>query len=59
MFIRAGLIARVESDSHAPKPGDPLHAPMVNALNALFDRHAQRGSVTMTYRTRIFFGRPR
>jgi SAM-dependent methyltransferase len=56
---RAGLIARVESDSYAPKPGAPLHAPMVNALNALFDRHAQCGSVTIIYRTRIFFGRPR
>jgi len=56
---RAGLIARVESDSYAPKPGDPLHAPMVNALIALFDRHAQCDSVTINYRTRIFFGRPR
>jgi len=59
MFIRAGLITRVESDSYAPKPGDPLHAPMVNALNALFDRHAQYSSVTIIYRTRMFFGRPR
>ena len=56
---RASLMTRVESNSYAPKPGDPLHAPMVDALNALFDRHAQRSSVTMTYRTRIFFDRPR
>jgi len=56
---RAGLIARVESDSYAPKPGDPQHAPMVEALNVLFDRHAPRGSVTIIYRTRIFSGRPR
>ena len=39
--------------------GDPLHAPMVGALNALFDRHAQRSSVTITFRTRIFSGGPR
>lgn len=56
---RAGLITRVESDSYAPKPGDPLHAPMVAALNALFDRHARDEAVTIVYRTRIFFGRPR
>ena len=56
---RAGLIARVESDSYAPKPGDPLHAPMVRALNALFDRHAQSSVVTIIYRTRIFFAAPR
>jgi len=55
---RAGLIARVESDSYAPKPGDPLYAPMVAALQSLFDKHAERGAVTLTYRTRIFFDRP-
>ncbi len=56
---RAGLIARVESDSYAPKPGDPGHAPMVSALHDLFDRCEQDGRVQMVYRTRIFFGRPR
>lgn len=53
---RAGLIARVESDSYAPKPGDPLHAPMVQALNLLFDRHQRDGRVRFVYRCRIFFG---
>lgn len=56
---RAGLIARVESDSYAPKPGDPGHAPMVAALRDLFDRCAQSGRVQMIYRTRTFFGIPR
>ena len=55
---RAGLVARVESDSYAPKPGDPGHAPMVAALHDLFDRCAQNDRVQMVYRTRIFFGRP-
>jgi SAM-dependent methyltransferase len=53
---RAGLIARVESDSYAPKPGDPLHAPMVQALSLLFDRHQRDGRVRFVYRCRIFFG---
>jgi len=55
---RAGLIARVESDSYAPKPDDPLHASMVAALQSLFEEHAERGAVTLTYRTHIFFGHP-
>lgn len=55
---RAGLIARVESDSYAPKPGDPAHGPMVFALDDLFARYAQDGKVRIVYRTRIFFGRP-
>lgn len=56
---RDGLAARVESDSYAPKPGDPLHAPLLAALNALFDRRAEGGVVRLIYRTRIFFGHPR
>lgn len=56
---RAGLIERVESDSYAPPPGDPLHTPMIESLHRLFDRHAIDGQVTMLYKTRLFFGRPR
>lgn len=56
---RSGLVARVESDSYAPRPGDPSHAPMIAALHDLFDRCAQDGRVQMIYRTRIFFGTPR
>jgi SAM-dependent methyltransferase len=59
LLDRAGLIARVESDSYAPKPGDPLHAAMVASLYDLFDRHVAGGTVEMVYRTRIFLGRPR
>lgn len=55
---RAGLVARVESDSYAPKPGDPGHPALVRALNALFDRHQRERRVQIVYRTRIFFGRP-
>lgn len=56
---RDGLIARVESDSYAPKPGDHLHPPLVAALNALFDRRAEDSVVRLIYRTRIFYGTPR
>jgi SAM-dependent methyltransferase len=54
---RAGLIERVESDSYAPPAGDPMHAPMIDALHLLFDRCAEDGQVTFIYKTRLFFGR--
>lgn len=54
---RAGLIERVESDSYAPPAGDPIHAPMIDALHRLFNRCAVDGQVTLIYKTRLFFGR--
>ncbi len=54
---RAGLVERVESDSYAPPRGDPMHAPMIDALHRLFDRCAEGGGVTFIYKTRLFFGR--
>ena len=56
---RTGLIARFESGSGSPQPGDLLHEPMVAGLNALFDRHARNAVVEMSYRTLVFFGHPR
>lgn len=56
---RAGLLARLDSASYAPPPGDPAHAPMMAAVNALFDRHASDGAITLIYRTRLFHGRLR
>jgi SAM-dependent methyltransferase len=55
---RVGLIERVESDSYAPAPDDPAHAPMIEALHRLFDRHENSGKVEMLYQTRLFFGCP-
>ncbi|MGH6622728.1 MAG: hypothetical protein ACREBN_02095, partial [Burkholderiaceae bacterium] len=55
---RASLIERVESDSYAPTRDDPVHAPMIEALHRLFDRHQDDGKVEMLYQTRLFFGCP-
>src|SRR5882672_565859 len=41
-----GLLARVESDSYAPEPSDPAHAPLQDALQKLHARHADQGKVT-------------
>jgi SAM-dependent methyltransferase len=51
------LIARVESDAYAPKPGHPEYEPLIEGLTELFHRHAANGVVELQYRTRIFLGK--
>jgi hypothetical protein len=51
------LIARVESDAYAPKPGHPEYELLIQGLKELFDRHAANDAVELQYRTRIFLGR--
>jgi len=55
---RAGLIARLDSDSYAPPPDDPAHGPMIDDAMRLFDAHAEDGVVHLIYRTRVFHARP-
>ncbi|WP_295931350.1 class I SAM-dependent methyltransferase [uncultured Xanthomonas sp.] len=50
------LRGRLLSSSYAPLPGHPRHAPMLDALRALFDRHQRDGVVAFHYRTRAFAG---
>ena len=50
---RKDLLALAGSASYLPAPGDPRHAAMLLALNALFDTHAKNGTVRMMYRTRM------
>jgi SAM-dependent methyltransferase len=54
---RAGLRARVCSSSYTPPPGHPGYAPMLTALDDLFDRTNQSGQVTIEYETELFFSR--
>lgn len=49
------LLALAGSASYLPAPGDPRHAAMVAALNALFDSNAKNGVVQMMYRTRMHY----
>lgn len=51
-----GLRGRLLSSSYAPQAGHPRHAPMLEALRALFDAHAVDGWVAFEYRTRAFVG---
>jgi ubiquinone/menaquinone biosynthesis C-methylase UbiE len=52
---REDLLALARSASYLPPPGDPRHAAMLFALNALFDTHAKNGTVQMMYRTRMHY----
>lgn len=56
-FDRDGLRGRVLSSSYTPGPDDPRHAPMLAALDEIFDRHQHDGVVTFEYDTEIFTGR--
>ena len=50
------LRGRLLSSSYAPQPGHPRHAPMLAALQDLFNAHAVDGQVAFEYRTRAFLG---
>jgi SAM-dependent methyltransferase len=55
-----GLRGRLQSSSYVPAPDDPRSAPMLAALRALFDRHAQSATpggeprVSIDYTTEVF-----
>ncbi|HYO87613.1 MAG TPA: hypothetical protein VER79_03140, partial [Candidatus Limnocylindrales bacterium] len=48
------LVLRVASASYMPAAGDPAHAAMSAALEALFARTQSNGHVTFRYTTRVF-----
>lgn len=53
-----GLRGRLLSSSYAPRPDQPGHAPMLEALRQLFERTAEGGLVTIEYETRAYLGSP-
>jgi SAM-dependent methyltransferase len=55
-FDRDALRGRLLSSSYAPAPGHPRHAPMLAALDRLFDAHAEDGTVRFEYVTEIYRG---
>jgi SAM-dependent methyltransferase len=54
---REGLKGRVRSSSYVPPPHAPGHDALMRALDALFDRFAEHGYVTIPYTTQVFVGR--
>lgn len=53
------LVGRLRSSSYAPLPGHPNYEPLMRDLRALFETHAQAGTVTMPYVSRLTIGRPK
>ncbi len=56
-FDETNFIARVFSSSYTPSVGDPRYAPMLEAVQRLFARHAKDGRVRFEYDTRVHYGR--
>jgi SAM-dependent methyltransferase len=54
---RAALVDRVTSTSYMPMPPDPRHDAVLQAANAIFDRHQENGAVVMPYDTKVYFGK--
>jgi hypothetical protein len=54
---REALVALIESASYMPAAGDPRYAPMLAALDALFDANAEDGMVQIVYQTRMHYAR--
>ena len=57
-FDLDGLRGRLLSASYVPAADHPDRAPMLDALGALFDRHAEGGRVRLLYTTLLYVGRP-
>lgn len=55
-FDWKSLQGRVASSSYAPKSGEPLHQPLMSALQEVFERHQRQGQVCLRYQTRLIFG---
>ena len=51
------LRGRLLSSSYTPSADDPARDRMVSELGALFERHQDGGTVTITYDTELFLGR--
>lgn len=53
---REGLRGRLLSSSYTPRAGDPARAPMLAALDEIFERHARGGTVSIEYDTELYLG---
>ena len=57
IFDKDGLRGRVRSSSYTPEPDNPKFAPMMQQLEAIFDKHQENGYVHFDYETKVFYGR--
>jgi SAM-dependent methyltransferase len=54
---RAGLTGRILSASYMPHRGHPDYAPMLGAIDNLFDEYQKGGTVKLEQETRMFYGK--
>ena len=54
----AGMRGRLLSSSYTPATGDPRRAPMLAALDRVFERHQRDGTVSIDYETELYLGIP-
>ncbi len=57
VFDFDGVQGRLLSSSYAPEAGHPNHAPMLDALAAIFDQYQLDGRVSFDYETKVYYGR--
>jgi ubiquinone/menaquinone biosynthesis C-methylase UbiE len=57
VFDFDGLKGRLLSSSYAPAAGHPRHEAMLAALRALFEAHAEHGTVRFAYATEVWCAR--
>ena len=53
---REGIRGRLLSSSYTPREGDPAREPMLEELDAIFERHAREGVVRIEYDTELYVG---
>jgi SAM-dependent methyltransferase len=57
VFDEAGLRGRLMSSSYAPRPGHPMHEPILARLAEVFAIHARDGKLELLYETVVYWGR--
>lgn len=57
LFDFQGLTGRLISSSYMPVKGQPAYEPMINDLEALFNKKKQDNTITINYDTRVYVGK--
>jgi SAM-dependent methyltransferase len=56
IFDFEGLKGRLMSSSYAPEAGHPKHLPMLEALDTIFQEHAENGKVRLEFSMLVYYG---
>lgn len=52
----ATLKGRLRSSSYCPRPDSPSFEPLMEAVESVFSRYQENGTVMMRYRTEVYLG---